>query len=294
MKPRTSLLPAAMAFIASLAIPVLHSAEPIQGNFRMHHGFKVFYLPTPDGELTILCPPEPAPGLPWVLGQDNHAYLDIFGEHPPVTANMGRTQLELAKRGFHVVALKLGNTFGAPEAIAKWDAVYKLMTEKYGFSPKLSMMGLSRGGLSIARWAAQNPGKVNCLYMDKAVSDIKSWPGGKLGGGSGSPADWEALKQVYGFKGDEEAMAWKENPNDLAAKLAAGKVAIVQVAGAKDTTVPYAENGGVMEKIYKQKGGDFKLVWRAEEGHHPHGLPDPAPVVDFIAEHSRISPAKTN
>lgn len=195
--------------------------------------------------------------------------------------------MDLGKRGFYVVTLSLGNTFGAPQAIAKWDAVYKIMTEKYGLSPRFAMMGLSRQGLSIARWAAQNPGKVTCLYMDKAVSDIKSWPGGKLGGGSGSPADWEKLKEIYGFKNDQEAMDWKGNPNDLAAKLADDKVAIIQIAGAKDDTVPFAENGAVMQKIYKDKGGTFELIWQENEGHHPHGLPDPTPIVDFIEKHSR-------
>ena len=106
---------------------------------------------------------------------------------------MARTELELVKRGFHVVVLQLGNTFGAPNAIAKYDAVYREMTGKYGFAQRVALMGLSREGLAITRWAAANPGKVSCLYLDKAVCDFKSWPGGKLGVGKGSPSDWQSL-----------------------------------------------------------------------------------------------------
>ena len=92
------------------------------------------------------------------------------------------------------------------------------------------MLGLSREGLDIARWAAANPGRVSCLYMDKAVTDFKSWPGGKLGVGKGSPSDWESLQTLYGFKTEAEAMAYKWNPIDLAAKLATEKVSAARRA----------------------------------------------------------------
>jgi hypothetical protein len=57
---------------------------------------------------------------------------------------MGRTQPELVKDGFLVVVAPLGNTFGAPKAIAEWDPVYREMTEKRGFHAKVSLMGVSR------------------------------------------------------------------------------------------------------------------------------------------------------
>jgi hypothetical protein len=69
---------------------------------------------------------------------------------------------------------------------------------------------------------------------------------------------------------------------DLAPKLARDNVAIVYVAGAKDNAVPYAENGARMEDIYKKSGGSFQLFRREDEGHHPHGLSDPTPIVDFV------------
>jgi len=197
-------------------------------------------------------------------------------------ANMTRTELELVRRGFHVVVSDPGNTFGAPDAIAKWDGVYAEMTSRYGLSKRLSLMGVSREGLAIARWAAGHPGKVCCLYMDKAVCDFKSWPGGKLGIGQGSAENWQSLLKLYHFDSESDALAWKQNPVDLAPKLARDNVAIVYVTGAKDNAVPYAENGARMEDIYKKSGGLFKLFRREDEGHHPHGLSDPTPIVDFI------------
>lgn len=103
-------------------------------------------------------------------------------------------------------------------------------------------MGLSREGLSIARWAALHPGKTARLYTDKAVCDFKSWPGGKLGTGKGSPKDWENLLPLYGFANESEALAYCENPVDLAPELAADGVAIVYVGGTKDAAVPSERN----------------------------------------------------
>jgi hypothetical protein len=264
-----------------LTLPAaLHAAEPFPGIKADHQGVALSSVPIGQDIATVLCPEKPAPGRPWVLAPA------IYPLTPGPVANAGRTQMELAKRGFHVVALALGNTYGAPAAVAKWDTLYTIMTGKYGLAPKAAMMGSSREGLYIARWAAANPGKVSCLYMDKAVCDIKSWPGGKLGVGKGSLGDWNSLIQLYGFKSEAEALAFDQNPVDLAPKLVEAKVAIIYLAGETDDAVPYAENGARMEQQYKKLGGTFELILRKGEGHHPHGLQDPQPVVDFIQKHA--------
>ena len=205
-----SLILCAFAIADALTLPAaLHAADPFPGIKADHQGVALSSVPIGQDIATVLCPEKPAPGRPWVLAPG------IYPLTPGPVANAGRTQMELAKRGFHVVALALGNTYGAPAAIAKWDALYTIMTGKYGLAPKAAMMGLSREGLYIARWAAANPGKVSCLYMDKAVCDIKSWPGGKLGIGKGSLGDWNSLIQLYGFKSEAEVLAFNQNPVDL-------------------------------------------------------------------------------
>jgi acetyl esterase/lipase len=202
----------------------------------------------------------------------------------PAVANMTRTELELVQRGYHVVAANPGAILGAPDPTRRWDNVYREMTGKYGLSKQVALMGVSREGLPMARWAAANPGKVSCLYMDRAVCDFKSWPGGKLGRGKGSTSDWASLLEAYHFKNEAEAMAFAENPVDLAPKLAADRIPIIYVAGEKDEVVPYTENGARMQEQYNRLGGRFKLILRKGEDHHPHGLPDPNDVVRFIQQ----------
>ncbi len=257
----------------------LFAFEPFAGEKSDYHGAVLYKVKIKNGVALVLCPDKPLNGNPWVLAPS------LYNLSSGPVANITRTELELVKHGFHVVAFGLGNTFGAPDSIAQWDVVYDEMTTRHGLAQRMAMLGLSREGLSITRWAARHPGRVSSLYMDKAVCDFKSWPGGKLGISRGSPRDWAALLPLYGFKTEAEALAYNGNPVDLAAKLAADHVAIIYITGDTDDVVPYRENGARMEQEYQKAGGIFQLIRRAE-GHHPHGLSDPTPVVQFIVRHS--------
>ena len=249
------------------------------GPKEQYQGFDRYTITIGNEKATVLCPNTPLAGRQWVIAPSNYT-LDSY----PV-AYIAHTEIELAKRGFYVVYAELGNTSGAPDAIARWDNLYPIMTKQYGMAKKVSLMGLSREGLAIARWAAEHKGKVSALYMDKAVCDFKSWPGGKFSIGKGSPSDWKNLIKLYHFKSEAEALAYKKNPADLARKLAKAHVAIIYVAGETDPAVPYNENGARMEQEYKKCGGIFKLIMKKGEGHHPHGLADQTPIVDFFQQH---------
>jgi|GEM_PF-115559 len=250
------------------------------GDKANFYGVGLYSVPIEDEQAQILVPENSLPGRPWVLA------AELYRPDAPPVANMALTALTLVEQGFHVVAFSLGNTFGSPESIAKYDHVYREMTGRYGLSRRLSMMGGSRQGLAVTRWAAANPGKVSCIYLDKAVCDFKSWPGGKLGRGKGSPSDWGNLIKSYGFKSEAEAMDYRWNPIDLAPKLVASKVAILYLAGETDDAVPYAENGERLEKEYKKLGGEFELIMLKGQGHQPHGSHDTKPMVDFIKRYS--------
>ena len=50
----------------------------------------------------------------------------------------------------------------------------------------------------------------------------------------------------------------------------------------RDDVVIYEENGKVLENFYKSNGGCIKVICRSMAGHHPHGLDDPTPIINFI------------
>ncbi|MCE2809934.1 MAG: alpha/beta hydrolase [Planctomycetaceae bacterium] len=171
------------------------------------------------------------------------------------------------------------------KAIAKLDAFHKMLMRR-GFHPQAVLIGISRGGLYAHRYAATHPDRVSVIYDDAAVLDYASWPGGK-GKGKGSPGDWQELKRWYGFESDQQATDYKDTPLKTLDVLAKHKIAIISVVGDTDDVVPPEENTAPAERRYRELGGIFEVIHKPGVGHHPHGLDDPTPVVEFIEKHCR-------
>ena len=176
---------------------------------------------------------------------------------------------------------------GSPEAVKHWNAFHAELTTKYGFAKKAALVGLSRGGLYCYNWAAANPDKVACIYGDAPVCDFKSWPGGK-GKGKGDPTNWGNVMKLWGFKDEAEAMAAKVNPIDNLEPLAKNHVPLLHVFGDADKVVPWDENTGIIEERYKKLGGSIALIRKPGVDHHPHGLDDSTPIVEFIEKHASV------
>jgi pimeloyl-ACP methyl ester carboxylesterase len=189
------------------------------------------------------------------------------------------------KGGWHLVYIEVPDLFGAPKAMAKWAKFYDVLVEDHGLHPKPGLIGLSRGALYCMAWATAHPDKALLVYLDNGVCDFKSWPGGKpkgLGTGQGSPKEWQNLLRAFGFNNDEEAIAYKGNPVDNLAPLAKAKIPMLLVYGDSDRAVPSKENSEVVYERYKKLGGPVEQMVKKGGDHHPHGLPDPRPIVQFF------------
>ena len=263
------------------ALPVPWSYNPadtadpsrsiVPGPALDYHGYTMHNRIVNGCKAHLVEPAVPLPGRPWV-------WRTMFWDAFPAA------DLALLQAGFHLGFIDVGNTFGCPDAMKHFNAFYRVMTRKYGLSRKPALEGLSRGGLYAYRWAYVNTGKVGCIYGDAPVCDMKSWPGGK-GAGEGSPSDWQLAIKDYHFANEQEMMDFKGNPIDILAPIAAAHIPIIHVCGDADTTVPKAENTDIVRKRYMAMGGDFVLIVKHGCNHHPHGLKDPTPVVDFIVGH---------
>jgi pimeloyl-ACP methyl ester carboxylesterase len=236
------------------------------------NGFARYDFEVQGRKLLVVVPQQAAEGRPWVW------HGEFFGHKPA-------PDVALLKRGFHIVYVQVPDLLGAPAAVAHWNVVYQELTERYHFSKKAALVGLSRGGLYCYNWAIANPERVACIYGDAPVCDFKSWPGGR-GKGKGSPRDWKLVLQHYGFQNDDEALAYQKNPVDSLAPLAAAKVPLLHVYGDADEVVPWDENTGIIAERYRKLGGSITLIAKPGVGHHPHGLDDPKPIVEFIARHA--------
>ncbi|MGD0089238.1 MAG: prolyl oligopeptidase family serine peptidase [Planctomycetota bacterium] len=248
------------------------AGQPFPGKKSVYHGCDRYDFTVAGRAVLVVTPKEPAPGKPWVWRAE---FFDAFPGF----------DVAMLEKGYHLVYMDVQNLYGGPEAMKLFDALYAAMTEQYGLSKKPVLEGLSRGGLFVFNWAARHPESAGCVLGDGAVCDFKSWPGGK-GKGKGSPGDWQRLIQVYSFKDEAEALAYKLNPVDNLEPLAKAQVPIVMVTGDADEAVPHDENTLLVQARYEKLGGVIKVFIKPNGKHHPHGLPDPAPVVAFVVEHA--------
>lgn len=242
------------------------------GTPSMWNGFARYDFEIEGKPVLVVTPKSAGAGRPWVW------HGEFFGHKPA-------PDIALLKEGFHVVYLKVPDMLGSPKAVAHWNDCYAAMTSKYGLAPKVALVGLSRGGLYCYNWAIANPDKVACIYADAPVCDFKSWPGGK-GKGPGSPRDWKLVLDQWGFRDDAEAVAYKGNPVDNLKPLADAKVPLLHVFGDADEVVPWEENTGLVAERYNALGGSIELIRKPGVKHHPHGLEDSTPIVEFIKKHS--------
>lgn len=267
------------------------SAKPaFPGKRSQWQGFDRYDYQVDGQPVLVVAPAKPAAGNPWVW------HGEFFGHKPA-------PDIELLKRGCHVVYMRAPNLLGAPVAVQHWNALYQDLTQR-GLGPRPALVGLSRGGLYCYNWAIANPSKVACIYGDAPVCDFKSWPGGQplarrtrnkgnksnesasRWRGKGSPRDWQLVLETYKFPNEAAALAYRGNPVDSLQSLAEAGVPLLHVFGDADAVVPWKENTGLLAKRYQQLGGTIQLIRKPGVGHHPHGLDDPTPIVEFILKHT--------
>jgi len=244
-----------------------------QPNFpaNTYRGYRRHDFQIGENAVIVIEPNNPAPGQRWVWRAE---FFDAFPAF----------NLEMLERGWWIAYMGVGNTFGCPSAMARFDVFYKEMTGKYGFHKKPILEGLSRGGLYVYNWAAKNTGKVGLIYADNPVCDFRSWPGGK-GKGPGSKGDWEALFQCYGFQSEEEALAWPGNPVDNLAPIIKAGIPLVHSFGDADQVVPWEENTKIMAERAEALGAKIQLYRKPGCLHHPHGPEDPVAFADWVLAH---------
>jgi len=245
--------------------------RPFPGRKTTWHDFDRYDFELDGRNAIVVTPKKVAPGKPWIWR------ARFFGDPP------GADPVLLSK-GFHLVYIDVANLFGNPRAVAHWNVFYKFLTEQHGLAGKPALEGFSRGGLIVYNWAAANPDKVACIYADAPVCDIKSWPGG-LGKGSGNAQSWPLCLKAWNLT-PEEALTFKGNPIDHLEPIAKAGVPLLHVCGGADHGVPLDENTRVLEQRYKKLGGKIRVIVKPNCGHHPHGLKDPAPIVEFILKHA--------
>jgi lysophospholipase L1-like esterase len=216
----------------------------------------------------VVKPKWSAPHHPWV-------WRARFWGHEP------QTDIALLERGFHIVYCDVAELFGNAEAIAQWNQFYNELHHG-GLAPKAVMEGMSRGAVYALNWAAVNPNKVACVYIDNPLLDMKSWPAGLGKVVPASPDEFKQFKDDYHLETEEQVRNFKGSPIDKIAQIVKGHYPILILCADADEAAIPAENTLPFEKQAKELGGNITVIHKPGFKHHPHSLPKPTPIVEFI------------
>jgi hypothetical protein len=133
----------------------------------------------------------------------------------------------------------------------RWDNTYKLLVDN-GFSSKPAMKGTGPKAGEAYAWAIANPDRVSCIYARNPLM---------------------------------HSLMAKSPPIDNLSPLAKAGVPVLHDCGSLDPLLN--DQTRVVEKRYKELGGQITVIIRKGEGHFPLSPKDPKTVVDFILNHQR-------
>jgi pimeloyl-ACP methyl ester carboxylesterase len=225
-----------------------------------------------DGCTAFLIPPAHAAGgktTPWVW------YAPTL---PGLPADSEKWMFErFAAAGIAVAGIDVGESYGSPRGRGQYTALYRMLVDKRGLSPKPVLLGRSRGGLMLYAWACENADKVGGVAGIYPVCDLTSYPGIK----TAAPA--------YQLTADELKNALRQhNPLDRLQSLAKAGVPLFAIHGDADGVVPLERNSGEMARRYAALGGKMELIVPKGQGHNMwRGFFECQPLVDFVIKHGR-------
>ena len=216
----------------------------------------------------VVVPKKAAAGRPWIWRPA------FFGAFPMVDK-------VLLEKGFHLAYFDVTHLYGSPRSVSLGNAFYRIMTHDFHLSSKVTVEGLSRGGYFAFNWAAANPDKVACLYVDAPVCDMTSWPG------KSRESFWNGFLKEWNVTDAAAGADFEGNALHLLPTLAKAHIPIIAVCGDSDKVVPFKDNFQLVFDAYRQLGGIVELILKPGCDHHPHSLEKPEPVVDFIMRYQK-------
>ena len=204
----------------------------------------------------------------WLLKTE---YFDAFQDF----------EYEMVCRGWHLAFIKNVTRWCIDEDLDLKARFAAALAEELGLYPKCMPVGMSCGGMIGVKLAARHPECVSALYLDAPVMNLLSCPA-RVGRGES-----KTLNEFVNATGItlSELISYREHPIDKMPILLENNIPIVLVYGDSDDVVPYHENGMLLERYYNAGGGNILAIGKPGCAHHPHGLEDNTPIIEFVEKY---------
>lgn len=234
------------------------------------NGFKRLDFEFEGRNVILVCPNTPNADKNWLFKME---YFDAFPGF----------EIEMLKRGWHLAFTENLNRWSVEEDLDLKKRFADYLSKEYGLYKKFVPVGMSCGGLFSLNFAAKYPQYISALYIDAPVVNLLSCPAA-LGKREGSLM--EEFTKATGMD-IIDLMSYREHPLDKMHLLLNNNLPIIMVYGDSDISVPYDENGAFLEKYYRENNGTIVTIEKKNAGHHPHGLDDSTPIIEFVEKHSK-------
>lgn len=216
----------------------------------------------------VICPHTPTEDKKWLFK------TEYFGKFPDF-------ELEMLARGYHVVHVKNITRWCLPEDTDVKAKFAEFLISELGLKPTCVPVGMSCGGMQAVYFAAKYPQYVSALYIDAPVLNLLSCP---CGVGLATQKLYEEFTNATGMT-PSMLINYRNHPIDHVGELLDNNMPIFLVCGDSDTVVPYEENGKELLRMYRERGGIIEVVVKPGCEHHPHGLEDNTPIINFVQKY---------
>ena len=156
--------------------------------------------------------------------------------------------------GVAVAGIDVGEGYGSPHSQPFFDALYDEMVAR-GYSTKPALLGRSRGGLYVSRFAIERPERVAAIGGIYPVFDYTSYPG------------VERAAAVYGVTPEQLQKRQSDfNPIKLVDQIAGADIPVYLIHGTDDKVVPIESNSEAFAAAYQSAGRRSIITVERVEG----------------------------
>ena len=239
------------------------------------NGFKRLDFVFEGRQAILIVPDKAVEGKKWLLKTE---YFDAFPNF----------EIEMVRRGYHLAYIKNESGWHKPGDSEAKRRLADFLTAEFGLHEKCLPVGMSCGGLQAMYFTGHCPEKVAALYLDAPVMNMLSCPCAIGRDVSQRQAAFDRMYQgmiaAHGMM-VHDMLNYRNHPIDQAPAIVKNNIPVILVSGDADYVVPYHENGKALKEYMLANGGNYTEVIKPGGDHHPHGLEDVTPLVEFVEKY---------